>query len=202
MNQMLEMSYSNGEKVKTEITRKSIHMMVAFVPSFAQLNMSLTIALLAAASLAYSFAEMLRIRGYKVLLVSAITNAANRNSNRSLFVLGPVTLSLGAMLSLMLYPSPAATIAIYALAFGDGFSSLIGKLYGRVTIPFSGGKTFAGSFACLLAVFLSTYSVTGTLQSAAATAVLATSLELLPTGDLDNMVIPLGTGFFVSLFFL
>lgn len=202
MNRIAEMSYNHSEKVKTEITRKSIHMMVAFVPSFARVNMPLTLALLAAATLAYSFAELLRIRGYKVALVSMITNAANRNSNRSLFVLGPVTLSLGAMLSLMLYPSPAATIGIYALAFGDGFSSLIGKLYGEVKVPFTGGKTFAGSFACLAAVFFSAYSVTGNLQSSAAVALVATALEILPTGDLDNVIIPLGTGFFVTLFLL
>jgi dolichol kinase len=36
------------------------------------------------------------------------------------------------MLSLLLYPDPAASIAIYALAFGDGLASLVGKLVGRI----------------------------------------------------------------------
>jgi hypothetical protein len=64
------------------------------------------------------------------------------------------------MLSLLLYPEPAAAIAIYALAFGDGISSVVGKLIGKIRIPFSGGKTLAGSTACFLAVLASTYAVT------------------------------------------
>jgi dolichol kinase len=192
---MYRTSKTYNEMVRVEIFRKSIHMMVAFVPAFARLNLGITMALLSSAVVAYSFAELLRISGRRVFLISGITESANRNSEKRLFVLGPVTLALGAMLSLMLYPSPAAAIAIYALAFGDGFSTLVGKLYGRVRIPYSGGKTYAGSLACLLAVFFASLSVTGNPGSAALIALTATFLEVLPTGDLDNIIIPVGTGF-------
>lgn len=188
------MSQNQNEKVRTELVRKSIHMMVAFVPSFAKIHLGGTMLLLASALLLYTLAEALRVSGRSVFLVSVITDAANRNRNRGLFVMGPVTLVLGAMLSLLLYPSDAASIAIYALAFGDGFSSLIGRLYGKVQIPYSGGKTFAGSFACLLAVFFSSFSVTGQLSQAAAIALGASFLEMLPSKDLDNIIIPLGAG--------
>lgn len=192
---MFKASYRSGDMIKVEIIRKSIHMMVAFVPAFAKISVGMTMALLASAVIAYSFAEQLRVSGRKVFIISGITEAANRNREKGVFVLGPVTLALGAMMSLLLYPAPAAAIAIYALAFGDGFSSLVGKLYGRVRIPFSGGKTFAGSLSCLLAVFFAALSVTGNPGSAACIALVATFLEIIPTGDLDNIIIPVGTGF-------
>ncbi len=196
---MYRTSTNYNEMVRVEIFRKSIHMMVAFVPAFAKLNLGITMALLSSAVIAYSFAELLRISGRRVFLISGITESANRNSEKRLFVLGPVTLALGAMISLMLYPSHAAAIAIYALAFGDGFSTLVGKLFGRIRIPFSGGKTYAGSLACLLAVFFTSLSVKGNLGSAALIAMTATFLEVLPTGDLDNIIIPVGTGFIAYL---
>jgi phytol kinase len=188
-------SDSYNETVRIEILRKSIHMMVAFVPAFAKINIGITLALLASAVFAYTFAEYLRINGRKVFIISGITEAASRSGTNEYFVLGPVTLAIGAMLSLMLYPAQAAAIAIYALAFGDGFSSLFGKIYGRVAIPFTGGKTFAGSLACLVSVFFVALSVTGSLRSAAVIAMSATLLEALPAGDLDNIIVPVGTGF-------
>lgn len=99
------------------------------------------------------------------------------------------------MMTLLLYPSQVAAIAVYALAFGDGFSSLFGRLYGRVRVPFTEGKTFAGSFACLLAVFFSSLSVSGNIEQSVLIAIAATLLEISISGDLDNLVLPIGTGF-------
>jgi phytol kinase len=99
------------------------------------------------------------------------------------------------MLSLLLYPSTAAAIAIYALAFGDGFASLAGKLFRSPTIPFTRNKTLAGTSACFLAVFLATWKLTGRLSVALIIAVGATTLELIPIRDFDNMILPVGTGF-------
>jgi dolichol kinase len=110
-------------------------------------------------------------------------------------VLGPVTLGIGAMMSLMLYPDPAATIAIYALAFGDGIASIAGKLFGRVRIPLTSGKTVEGTMACLAAVFVATYSVTGRPELSATVASAAAIIELAPTEDLDNIILPVGVGF-------
>jgi dolichol kinase len=102
------------------------------------------------------------------------------------------------MLALMLYPEPAATIAILALAFGDSISSLVGKLYGNLKIPLTGGKTFAGSIACFLVVLFVAYRITGSFALAVPIAIAATALEALPTRDLDNILMPVGTGFITS----
>jgi phytol kinase len=99
------------------------------------------------------------------------------------------------MLSLLLYPSTAAAIAIYALAFGDGFASLAGKLFRSPSIPFTRNKTLAGTLACFIAVFLGTWKLTGRLSVAVFIAVTATILELIPIRDFDNLILPVGTGF-------
>ena len=99
-------------------------------------------------------------RAFPIPLVSELTLIASREKDRNGFVLGPVTLGLGAMLSLLLYPLPAASLAIYALAFGDGIASLAGTIVRGPRIPLFGGKTISGSLACFVAVFVVTLGVT------------------------------------------
>jgi len=187
--------------IRTELVRKSIHMLVALVPVAAAISLGMTMALLAAGTLIYTYAEALRCRGTKVVLISRLTAMASRERDLGRFVLGPVTLGLGAMLALLLYPAPAASIAIFALAFGDGLASLIGKLFGRVRIPYTGGKTIVGSAACFAAVFFSAYLITIDTGAAFVIALVATAVEMLPLRDLDNILMPLSAGS-TALFFL
>jgi phytol kinase len=186
------------KEIQTEVIRKSIHMMVAFVPILAKYNLVLTFSALVIGLLFYSYSEFMRMRGVEVSFISKITSAASRRRDTG-FVFGPVTLVLGTLMALMLYPEPAAAVAIYALAFGDGFSSLFGKLFGRTIIPLTGGKTFAGSSACLISVFFTTFAVSGSIRVSVIIAVSVTFLEALPSGDLDNMLIPVGTGLIATL---
>ena len=189
---------SSIKEIKTEFIRKSIHMMVAFVPMMARYNLVLTFSALVAGLLLYTYSEFMRMRGIEIAFISQITSAASRGRDKG-FVFGPVTLAIGTLMALMLYPEPAAAVAIYALAFGDGFSSLFGKLFGRITIPFTGGKTYAGSTACLISVFLTTLAVSGSVRVAIIIAISTTFLESLPSGDLDNMLIPVGAGLIAVL---
>lgn len=185
-----------SQELQTEVLRKSIHVLIAFVPAAAQLLGTATVLfLLAAGVLVYSTAETLRLAGGRVFVVTRVTLLAARPRDEGRFVMGPVTLGLGAMMSLMLYPDPAATIAIFALAFGDGVASIAGKLFGRVRIPLTLGKTVEGTMACLTAVFVSTYSVTGNPQVAVTVASAAAIIELAPADDLDNIILPVGVGF-------
>ena len=183
------------ESFQGEMLRKALHLLIAFVPQLASIDLQATMILLAGGTLFYVFAEQLRMEGTPVLIVSQLTVIASRQRDKGRFVLGPVTLGVGAMLSLLLYPSTAAAIAIYTLAFGDGFASLAGKLLRSPAIPFSRNKTLAGSLACFLAVLLATWKLTGRLSIAAIIAVAATGLELIPIRDFDNLLLPVGTGF-------
>jgi len=185
--------------IRGEVIRKLLHFLIALVPLFAALSKDLALMLLTTGTLVYIVAEKLRLEGVQILFISNITVIASRKRDMGRFVLGPVTLALGAMMALLIYPEPAARIAIYALAFGDGFSSLIGKLVKGIKIPFTRGKTFSGSFACFVSVFLITWRILGSFWKALIIAVSATVLEALPTGDLDNLIIPIGTGLVTSL---
>ncbi|MCL2609700.1 MAG: phosphatidate cytidylyltransferase, partial [Treponema sp.] len=89
-------------------------------------------------------------------------------------------------------------VGIFALAFGDGFASLVGRLFGRIRPAFLFGKSVEGSAACFGATFLSVYLLTRNHLVALAVAVLATALEALPLEDYDNIVLPLAVGFAVQ----
>jgi dolichol kinase len=124
---------------------------------------------------------------------------ASRSRDENRFVMGPVTLGMGALLALLFYPSPAASIAIYSLAFGDGFASLVGKLFGRVRPAFLCGKSVEGSLACFVAVLISAWRVSWDLRIALAAAITATVVEAMPLEDYDNLALPVTVGLIVHL---
>ncbi|TVR71760.1 MAG: phosphatidate cytidylyltransferase [Spirochaetaceae bacterium] len=189
----------SGE-LRTELIRKSVHVLVATVPGLAVLlGTPVTLMLLASGTLLYTYAEARRRQGFSIPIITRITELSSRSRDLDSFVLGPITLGIGAMLALLLYPHPAASIAIYALAFGDGIASVVGKLFGRLEIPLTGGKTLEGSLACMSAVAVSAFLVVPSASTAIAVAATAALLEVLPTYDADNLVLPVGVGLTVTL---
>lgn len=179
-----------------ELMRKAIHLLIALAPPLASVHPHLAMGLLMAGTLFYTVAEAMRLTGVRVAVVSGLTAAAARPGDAG-FVLGPVTLGLGAMLALLLYPLPASAIAIYALAFGDAAASVVGMACaGRRRPPH--GKTAAGSAACFAAVFLVTVTLTADARLSAAAAAAAMTIEALSGRDLDNLLLPVGVGMVVQ----
>jgi phytol kinase len=187
------------DEIKTEIIRKSIHFLVALCPSMAAINKPFTVGFLVLGTLSYTLMEYLRLSGIKVPIISSLTGMASRSKDIGCFVMGPVTLGLGALLALLLYPSPIAAIAIYALAFGDGAASLAGKFIGNWRPDFLCGKSVEGSMACFCAVFISTYIVSGSINVSIVAAFTATAVEAMPLKDYDNLAIPVTVGMAVQL---
>jgi len=192
-------SVSRAQEIQTELLRKAIHLMVGATPVLASISLPVTQGLLILGLLIYTGAESLRLQGRELLFITQLTRAASRTRDRDRAVLGPITLGLGALLCLMLYPEPAASVGIYALAFGDGFSAVVGKLFGQIRLPFTGGKTLEGSTAAFVAIFWSVWLVGHDPLLAAWVALIGTLLEVLPLEDLDNLVIPLGTALAFSI---
>ena len=189
----------SAEEIKSEILRKLIHFLIALVPVLASFNRPFTMGLLIAGTLFYTFVENLRMAGVRVPVISKITVRGSRSRDRGHFVLGPVTLGIGALLALLFYPSPIASIAIYALAFGDGFASLVGRIFGNIRPAFLMGKSLEGSIACFTAVYISTFLVLHNSQVAFIAALTAASVEALPLEDYDNIVLPVAVGFVVQV---
>jgi dolichol kinase len=189
-------------EIKAELVRKSLHFLIALSPGMAALNRPFTVALLMTGTLFYALMETLRLAGVEVPLVSSLTSMASRPRDRDRFVLGPVTLGLGALLALLLYPSPAASIGIYALAFGDGFASLVGKIFGKRRPAFMLGKSIEGSLACFSAVFVTAYAVSRRFTVAFVAALTAALVEALPLKDYDNLALPVSVGFVAQMLLL
>jgi len=192
-------SSDNVNELKTEVVRKAIHFLIALSPSMAAINMQFTVLFLMAGTMGYTIMEYLRLSGVKVPLISSLTKMASRPRDMDSFVMGPVTLGLGALLALLLYPSPVAVIAIYALAFGDGFASLVGKFFGKIRPAFLYGKSIEGSFACFVAVYISAYAVSGSIYISVAAAFTAMIIEAMPLEDYDNLALPVTVGMAVQL---
>ncbi len=180
--------------LRMELVRKGIHLMVVFIPTMAKIDRTRTISLLIAGILVYAMFERLRHSGYHIPIVSRLTELAQRDREQGKFVMGPITLGMGALLSLLIFPPVHAAIAIYALGFGDGLSSLVGRFAGRIKLPLTRGKSLEGSCTCFAAVFMSTSAIRVGLPEAAMIAAFATVIEAIPAGDMDNVFLPLATG--------
>ena len=188
-----------AETLLKEFFRKSIHICAAFVPLAAKFNAPAVCVLLVLAIAVYSACELLRLRGVRVPIVSSVTAYAARERDAGRFVLGPVTLAAGVLLSLSIFPLRYATAGILALAFGDGTASIAGKLFGKHALPGASGKTLEGSLACFSFVFAASLAVTRNFFHALFLALTAAVFEALPLKDFDNLIIPILISFLAAL---
>lgn len=192
-------SRPKATSLQTEFLRKGIHFLIALVPILAKQDRSLTALLLVYGIAFYTLCETLRLNGYHIPFISGITERASRERDQGHFVLGPVSLGLGALLALVFYPDPAASVAIYTLAFGDGLASLVGRHLGRLRPAFLKGKSIEGSLACF-SIVLAVVSLLGfSMPVALITATAATIVEALPLKDYDNIILPVTAGFVIEL---
>ena len=184
-----------------ELFRKSIHICSSFVPLFLSFAYWPVICLLVLAVVVYTVSEILRARGINIPLISKITEIAARKRDENRFVLGPVTLVCGILAAALLLPLDCARVGIFALSFGDGLASLMGKLFGKIPIPGAHGKTVAGSLTCFIAVFVSTFCCCQNCLLSLIVATCAMFIEVLPLADFDNLIIPPAIGvIYYSLF--
>jgi Dolichol kinase len=180
--------------IAKEFFRKLIHICSALAPTMLAYAYWPVLALLFAGLAVYVSSELFRMHGIEVPVVARVTEIAARKRDENKFVLGPVTLVAGIIAAALLWHPQAARIGIYALAFGDGLASLGGKLFGRIHIPLTNGKTAAGSITCFTAVFCSAFAVCGQTRTALILACTAMVVEVIPLGDFDNVVIPVLIG--------
>ena len=178
-----------------ELFRKSIHICSSLVPLFLKLAYWPVIGLLVTALILYIISEILRSKNINIPFISKVTEIAARKRDENRIVLGPMTLVLGILLAALILPLDCARVGIFALAFGDGLASLMGKLFGKITIPGAHGKTAAGSLTCFFAVFVSTFCCCGNCLTALIIACAAMFIEVLPLSDFDNLIIPPAIGF-------
>lgn len=186
----LTMSYT----LKKEFFRKTIHIMSSFVPFFYYFQPAFILSGLLIVNILYLASEVLRIHQIRLPVISQITELASRTRDEGKIVLGPITLSTGIFMSFTFFDYRSAILAVFALSFGDGVASLIGKMIGGPKIPFTFGKTFSGSIGCFLLLSVVYWACGLSLSQATFMAFFAALVEVFPTGDYDNILIPVATG--------
>lgn len=184
-------SNKKAEIIAKEAFRKLIHILGSLTPFLASISSAgLVILSLSIITVLYSISELLRLMGYNIYIISRIVSFANRKRDEKRFSLGPVTLSLGIIISLYFFPLYIATISIFALSFGDGLASLIGRMFGKKKCIFR-CKTCVGSLTCFVATLIAVFLFTHLFIFSIVIALITTIVELLPLKDLDNIAIPL-----------
>ena len=186
------------EELLVEVFRKTIHLSSALTVVFAERWYTPTVIGIIGISILYCISEFLRMHGHELYLITNITRYASRKRDKGRFVLGPLTLAGGVLAALLLFPIHTAKIAIFALAFGDGLASLVGKRFGKIRLAFFKNKTVAGSLTCFAAVFLSTFAVSGNFWKSLVLGIAGAGIEMLPLKDYDNLLIPIAIGFLAS----
>ncbi len=187
-----------SDMIKKELFRKTIHMMSSFLPFFYYFNKALVMIGLLSVTLLYFISEVLRYNNIKIPIISGVTELAARSRDEGKIVLGPITLALGVFLSFTFFDYRIAIIAIFALSFGDGVASLFGKIIEGPKIPLTFGKTVSGSLGCFIVLFIVYLSCGIELKQSFLIALFATVIEAFPSGDYDNLLIPVATGLFAQ----
>lgn len=196
-NGILRQQYLNS--IYKELFRKTIHLCTAFIPLLLSYFYWPIEILLFLAVTGYSLSEILRLKGIEIPFVSDITKVAARKRDEGRFVLGPVTLVFGIIITSLLFNKTCYTIGILSLAFGDGLASLCGKFFGRVLLPLTEGKTAAGSLSCFFAIFCCSFCVCQNVFASLIIAGVGMIIEVFPIKDFDNLLIPILLGFTASL---
>jgi len=137
----------------------------------------------------------------------AAVDAMSRSGDRREILRGPLFYGMAFVLLTLVFwkDNPVGIVALMVMCGGDGLADLVGKRFGIRRIPWSQGKSLAGSLAVLLggflfssavlAVFLSLDVFGGTLTDyapgLALIAFTAALVESLPLAEIDNITVPL-----------
>jgi len=171
-------------------SRMTVHACALLVPLLVEsTSKSLVLIALVAATLLYVLSEILRLKGKELPLITRFTLRLSRDDERTHFVVAPVSLSAGVILSLLLFPENIAYASIATAAVGDLVAAYVGQRFGRTRV---GRRTLEGFAAGLVASFL-----VASLWVSPSLAIVGSATGMLfeLAGILDdNLTIPIGAG--------
>lgn len=190
---------TQGKELLQEVRRKLVHVWAGAVPFLADIAFFPTINFLVLLVVLYTLSEVGRLNGRLVPLLGPVTMACIRKEERRGFITGPITMAIGVIMSLLLFPAQVALVVIWILAFADTAATLIGKTWKGRPLPYNRSKSMMGSLAFFLVAYLCSLLCLSPM-SALPVALTASILESLPLKD-DNISTPLGSGA-VLMFFM
>jgi dolichol kinase len=183
--------------MKSEIRRQFIHFLFGsfFIAHTAAYGVQQTLLVLSAAFFLGLFLSFLLKKGFRIPLISHVTEKVERDYERHLPGKGALLFFLGAIVTLLLFQDTLVAVGALCVAvYGDAASTVFGLRLGRHKI--SGKKTLEGTLGGILAsvVFL---ALVFEWRVALAAAVIGMLAELLP-GD-DNFTIPLAVALTLTI---
>lgn len=182
-----------------ELRRKSIHLLGLIFPILYVFTTQHTATIAVGALLAIVLGvELLKVllpafRGIFMRIFSPMLRSQERRGGLT----GATYYLIGSFLCILLFDKMLAIVCLCFLTLGDLFAALIGKQWGRIKL-FS-RKSLEGSLACFIvctavALLIGLHPVVAIVG-----ALVATLIELLPTGVDDNVTIPLISGLAMHL---
>lgn len=118
---------------------------------------------------------------------------------------GILFFTIGAFLSILLFKENIAYASILILSFGDAFSNIIGRHFGKIKTKLNPEKYIEGTLVGILVSIPVAFLFVPNIWAAISASCIAMFLEM-PSIKLfgfeidDNLLIPLGAGFTLSLF--
>ena len=182
-----------------ELRRKSIHLLGLVFPILYIFTTRHTAIIAVGALLAIALGiDLLKalLPAFRRIFVR-IFSPMLRSQERRGGLTGATYYLIGSFLCILLFDKTLAIVCLCFLALGDLFAALIGKQWGRIKL-FS-RKSLEGSLACFIvctgiALLIGLHPVVAIVG-----ALVATLIELLPTGVDDNVTIPLISGLAMHL---
>lgn len=156
--------------------------------------------------------------GLGVIKDEEAVRAMSRSGDRREILKGPLIYGLVFVAMTLVYwrDSIVGLVTLMVLCGGDGMADIIGSRYGENKIPWAKRKSWQGSLAMFVGALLFVLAVsmvfskngfpqmnlTGKLMPISALVLIATLVETIPSGDLDNLFVPLAAviGSYLFLF--
>ena len=182
-----------------ELRRKSIHLLGLIFPILYVFTMRHTAIVAVGVLLAIALGiELLKVflPAFRAMFMR-IFSPMLRSQEQKGGLTGATYYLIGSFLCILLFDKTLAIVCLCFLTLGDLFAALIGKQWGRIKL-FS-RKSLEGSLACFIvcaaiALLIGLHPVVAIVG-----ALVATLIELLPTGVDDNVTIPLISGLAMHL---
>ena len=182
-----------------ELRRKSIHLLGLVFPILYVFTTRYTAIIAVGVLLAIALGiELLKVflPAFRVMFMR-IFSPMLRSQERRGGLTGATYYLIGSFLCILLFDKTLAIVCLCFLTLGDLFAALIGKQWGRIKL-FS-RKSLEGSLACFIVCAAAALLIGLHPVVAIAGALVATLIELLPTGVDDNVTIPLISGLAMHL---
>lgn len=174
--------------MRDEFVRKGWHMLAggAAIPFALYAGLEFTTVFAAVVLVAVFSLEWLERYGLRVPFFTAQLLMTRRKGER--FAWAAVVFVAVAVAILWLAPLPVAFAALAVLGFGDGFSALIGRPFGRHKIWYNRRKSWEGTFAGLVAGFVGGWVLSAWYFWEAGVAFPTEFLPVLAAGAVAGMV--------------